>query len=64
MFRYIRFIGNEAIEMGNVSDEVCRAIIATALFMGGEEDWDFHTGAKIVRDGQNRNEIIRLVPIR
>lgn len=61
-FRYIRFLGNDAIEMGSVSMETCCAIIETALFMGGEFDWDSNTGAKIVRDGKSRQEVIRLIP--
>ena len=63
-YRYIRWIDGSPIEMGNVSGEVARAIIATATFMGGEEDWDMHDGSHLIRDWSTRAEVIRLVPNR
>ena len=61
-YRYIRWIDGAPIEMGPVSGEVARAIVATAVFMGGDEDWDLTDRSLLVRDGTTRLEIIRLVP--
>jgi hypothetical protein len=63
-YRYIRWIDGAPIEMGPVSGEVARAIVATAVFMGGDEDWDLTDRSLLVRDGTTRLEIIRLVPHR
>ena len=63
-YRYIRWIDGAPIEMGPVSGEVARAIVATATFMGGEEDWDLSDRSLLVRDPSTRLEIIRLVPRR
>lgn len=67
-YRYIRWTyeGNRPtpIEMGPVSGEVARAIVATAVFMGGDEDWDLADRSLLVRDPSTRLEIIRLVPRR
>jgi hypothetical protein len=61
-YRYIRWIDGTPIEMVPVSGEVARAIVATAVFMGGDEDWDLTDKSLLVRDGTTRLEIIRLVP--
>ena len=63
-YRYIRWLDGSPIEMGNVSGEVARAIIATAKFMGGDEDWDNYDGALLIRDPVTRLEMIRLKPNR
>lgn len=63
-YRYIRFIDRSPIDMGVVSAEVARAIVATATFMGGHEDWDFIDGSLLVKDADTRLEVIRLEPIR